>query len=310
MAMIRNLSQGVEMVLQANHIIGRHPSTSHLILKNPKASRMHATVTWNGSVWLLQDNSTNGTFINGTKLKRNGVSTLKSGDRISFVSADEDLWQVLDVSAPSSMLMPETSGTPLIILDNIAVLPDEQSPQIALYQSPKGDWFCESDCGTWQLFDGAKLQTGNKIWRFVEGKGCDETLASDERQTISVNDIKVHFSVSQNEEHVSMTIHFDGQVYDLGERNHHYLLLLLARQYLEDKAANFAHKERGWIDKELLERMLQQSEVYINMLIYRFRKQYDQLTPDNLVLPQLVERRKGEIRFICDNVDINGGFNV
>ena len=309
MAMIRSTNQGVEMVLQANHIIGRHPSTSHLVLQDPKASRMHATISWNGIDWIIHDNSTNGTFVNGIKMKSKSVSKLKAGDEIGFVTAGGNLWQVLNTSAPSSMLMPESSGAPLVILDSIAVLPNEESPEIALYQNPNGDWFCESEQGTWQLLDGVKVEAGEHIWRFVEGRSCDETLESNNRRQFDYDDIGIEFTVSQNEEHVSLVIRVDGNEYDLGERNHHYLLLLLARKYLEDVDEQYTQSEQGWIDKHELERMLLQSEVYINMLIYRFRKQYEQILPEDVVLPQLVERRKGEVRFISRNIKITGGIS-
>lgn len=307
MALIKNSAQDVEMVLQANHIIGRHPSTSHLVLHDPKASRMHATISWNGQRWIIQDSSTNGTYINGKKMASKGVNTIKDGDQIGFVSGNANLWQVIDTSPPSSMLIPESSGTPLVILDAIAVLPNEESPEIALYQTPNGDWFCESERGSIQLIDGAKVETGEHIWRFAEGRGCDETLESDDQCHFYYEDIEVELTVSQNEEHVSMVVYVDGNPYDLGERNHHYLLLLLARKHIEDANAGFAESEQGWIDKRELERMLLQSEVYINMLIYRFRKQYEQILPGDVVLPQLVERRKGEVRFISTNVKISGG---
>ena len=307
MAMISNASQGIEMILQANHIVGRHPATSHLVLKDPKASRMHATISWNGVDWIIHDNSTNGTFVNGSKIRNKGVKALKKGDKISFVTAQSNLWQVLDTSAPSSMLIPESSGAPLVILDSIAVLPNEEAPEVALYQDPNGEWFCECEKGTWQLHDGVKVETSEYIWRFVEGRGCDETLETNGKRQFEYDDISIEFKVSQNEEHVSMTIHVDGQTHDLGERNHHYLLLLLARKYVEDTNNRFAENERGWIDKHELERMLLQSEVYINMLIYRFRKQYEQILPENLLLPQLVQRRKGEVRFIAHKVNISGG---
>lgn len=309
MAMIRNSHQGIEMVLQANHIIGRHPSTSHLVLQDPKASRMHASISWNGINWIIHDNSTNGTFLNGSKMKSKSVSTIKAGDHISFVSTGDNLWEVLDTSPPSSMLIPESSGAPLVILDSIAVLPSEEAPEIALYQNPNGNWFCEGENGTWELRDGVKVETNEHIWRFVEGRGCDETLESNDKRQFGYEDIAIQFTVSQNEEHVSMTIQIDGNRFDLGERNHHYLLLLLARKYLEDVDAKYAQNEQGWIDKQALERMLAQSEVYINMLIYRFRKQYEQILPEDVVLPQLVERRKGEVRFISSNVKIIGGMS-
>lgn len=45
--------------------IGRDPGCNIPLVRDSMASRMHATVRWNGSVWLIEDNnSTNGLFVN------------------------------------------------------------------------------------------------------------------------------------------------------------------------------------------------------------------------------------------------------
>ena len=308
MAVIRNLQTNQRVILMANHIIGRHPVTSHLVLENPKASRIHANIGWDGFKWVLQDNSSNGTFVNHKKMQNKSSCELKTGDKLSFVTTDDNSWQVEDLSPPCSMLVPETDDTPTIILEDLTVLPDESSPQLTLYTASDEQWFCESSNSTWPLLDGAKLQVDQQIWRFIEGKGCDETIQSVERTAINLNQISAEFKVSQNEEHVFLNIYIDEQCFRLGEKSHHYLILLLARQYIEDKQSNRDEPECGWIDKDLLADMLNQTEVNINMQIYRFRKKLGQVIPTNMSLPQLIERRHGEVRFNCEQMSIAGGF--
>lgn len=307
MASLLNLTTGETMHLLAQHIAGRHQSSCNLLLENPKASRLHATFLWNGEHWLLHDNSSNGTYINNARLVRDSSQLLQCGDEINFVTPDTDTWKVADIEPPKSMLIPETPGIAVIFLDGIVVLPDETSPLVTVFQALSGQWMCESEFGTRVMVDGEEVGGHGKYWRFSEAPDCAETQPLDHQELVNLSDISVYFNASQDEEHIWVKLTINGEVFDLGERNHHYLLLLLARQYGEDKAAGLFGQDRGWIDKDLLAKMFQQSEVYINMLIYRFRKQILKTLPEHLLMPQLIERRKGEVRLYCNDLKIDGG---
>lgn len=309
MAILRNLQNNEETNLLALHLVGRHPSQCDMVLNNPKASRVHATISWDGEAWSIQDNSTNGTFVNATRLLPNATQPLNLNDKVYFANASAGGWEVSDIGPPKSMLVPQTAGAAVVILDNIVVLPSEESPEITLYLSPEGRWFCESEMGTSMLTDGNKVSVNGVIWRFIEAQGCAETICI-ASPSAALSGIKADFIVSQDEEHVSMTMTMNQQPFELGERSHHYLLLLLARKTIDDKTAGFSEQEQGWIDKDQLVQMLQLDEIHINMQIYRFRKQMAKALPDNVVLPQMVERRKGEIRFVCPHVSIVGGFQL
>lgn len=307
MATLLNLQNGEKTNLLAYHIIGRHPSSSSLVLDNPKASRTHASITWDGEHWLLQDTSTNGTYVNGIRIAHKTEQVINQGDKLHFVSPNAEGWQLLDSEPPKSMLLPQTPGAGVIVLEQIAVLPSEASPEVTLYLSPEGRWYCESHLGTNILANGDKVGTKECIWRFAEAANCVETLRIEVQTTASSSQIEACFSVSQNEEHVSLQLKINQLDFDLGERNHHYLLLLLARKWMADKAAGFADTEQGWMEKDELGQMLGLSETHLNMLIYRFRKQMIKVSSDNLILPQMVQRRKGELRFVCGKVLIEGG---
>ena len=49
------------------------------------------------------------------------------------------------------------------------------------------------------------------------------------------DDIEFNFAASQNEEHVSLKLVVNNSIIEFGERNHHYLLLLMARQRVNDQ---------------------------------------------------------------------------
>ena len=139
----------------------------------------------------------------------------------------------------------------------------------------------------------------------------DKTYRGIEKDELEVcqqrPEIELTFNVSQNEEHVSLNLAISQRRFDLGQRNHHYLLLLLARKRMADNAKGIILSEQGWIYLEQLCQMLKLNENHINVQIYRIRKQMTSILPQSLFLPQIIERRTGQIRIVYDNAKVNGG---
>ena len=310
MGKLINKATDEQVTLLIQHIFGRHPSSSHTVLINADASRMHATVFWDGEEWLLQDSSSNGTFVNGQLVLKGSKHRLHKGDLICFGNIHGDNWCLDDVSPPKSLLVPVTPGLETIELESLAVLPDEENPEVTLYMSPNGHWVCESPVGISVLKSGDLVGTNDQTWRFIEARATEETQHLEAVELPSSHPLGIFFDVSQNEEHVSMKFRMGDAEYDLGQRNHHYLLLLLARKRLEDKMADVSEAEQGWIDKEDLSRMLGQSENHINIQVYRFRKQLVGVLPKAMALPQPIERRTREMRFAYCDIEITGGSRI
>lgn len=75
---------------------------------------------------------------------------------------------------------------------------------------------------------------------------------------------------SQNEEHTSpWIVGAAKQSLDLGERVHHYAVLLLARRRLDDARRCLEPDSCGWIGIEQLATMLGIDGAYLNILIHR-----------------------------------------
>lgn len=311
MATLINETSGIEVILQPQHVIGRHP-TAATCLTNMEASRTHAVVIWDGEHWLLQDTSSNGTFINGQPLFKGRKAVLHIGDNIQFGSMMAESWFVKDLSSPVCLLQPITPGLSTILLEGIIGLPSEDCPDVSIYKSEQGQWICESDFGEIELAMGDVVgsRDGQSQWRFIDAKASILTDIIGVDNSNYEGPVSFIFDVSQNEEHVSLKICVGQSMVDLGERNHHYLLLLLARKFQEDKDAGLSSQECGWLDKGLLCRMLGQSESHLNIQVYRFRKQFIDSYPDPDRVPKVIERRSGELRFVSDDVKINGGIAI
>src|SRR5262249_4752869 len=92
---------------------------------------------------------------------------------------------------------------------------------------------------------------------------------------VTLETISMHFAVSRDEEHVEVTVLHGGVKSSLPTRTHHYLLLTLARAALADASSSPA--ERGWVDREVLCRMLATDPRRLNVDVFRVRKQFADL---------------------------------
>ncbi len=108
---------------------------------------------------------------------------------------------------------------------------------------------------------------------------------------------QLRFQVSLNEEHSSLSV--DGcraGSVDLGERAHHYSLLTLARQRLADAQRGIEPEGQGWIETERLSKMLGMDVSHLNIHLHRARTQISLAMAAEPQLPDLVQRRRGELR--------------
>lgn len=297
----------MQTYLLVQHFFGRHIQSVNTYLSNPDASRIHAVIQWDQDKWLLQDSSSNGTFINGKKLSQGEKHLLNQGDIINFGSLKADQWELLDLDKPRSVLVPSAPELPTLILDKLTVLPSEDNPQISLYLSQTGQWLCESDSGVYTLQSGDKVGYGDSVWYFHDASTCEATQIQDKNEIFASKPIVFSFKVSQDEEDVSLSLQLGNKTVDLGLRAHHYLLLMLARQRLKDKNNGLVGVEQGWVDKEELAGMLRMDKNYINIQIFRFRKQMINELPNSLTIPQAIEKRTGKIRLFYDQIKIKGG---
>lgn len=75
-----------EFVLEKLEVaIGRAPSSDILLSKDKLTSRRHATINYeNGSYFLLDERSANGTFVNGQQIEEKAPYKLQNGDRVGI----------------------------------------------------------------------------------------------------------------------------------------------------------------------------------------------------------------------------------
>lgn len=209
--------------------------------------------------------------------------------------------------APKCLLISIDAPAAAQEITDVLVLPNETSPEITIFQSSKGQWQAETHNDSYPLESGMKLNTSAGSWVFIAPESTELTQQARSGSEMEPANTTIVFHVSQDEEHVKMSALMASTLIDFGERSHHYLLLFLARLRLKDIQLGVADHEQGWIDKSLLSQQTGLDENHINLQIYRFRQQLYQAPNAALQLLNLVERRRGKIRFGQQNITIEGG---
>ena len=311
MAILKNSVSQQRIVLRACHLFGRHLSLSNTFLDDPHVSHFHASIHWDGEKWDLLDNSRNGTLLDGAILIRGTRVPLQRGNKIQFGRGENSTWHVEDLGPPRNTLLPQDDG-PVIELERFHLLPNDVSPEGSIYLSEKGQWVWEDHDKVTLLNDGDIVHAGQRSWKFQYSPETESTLTNELAacNRFGFKTSAFHFYISQDEEHVSIKIMNAGTTLDLGERAHHYLLATLARKRLDDANRGFDPASQGWIDTERLSRMLGFDASHLNIQIFRMRSQLAKVLPTEIPPPDVIERRRGEVRFASFKFQIVHGSSL
>lgn len=269
-------------------LIGRAASCA-LQLDDRRVSGEHATLAWDGAVWILRDlASRNGTFVGGAKLEPGASRHLATGDRLSFGSPDGG-YVLVDAGAPAALA--ESSRGLRVAEDGQLALPDARSPELLVYADGRGGWVAERGEETAPITDGEVVQAGGVPWTVRVPETLDGTATVETGPTLDT--IRLEIAVSMDEEHVELTVIHRGSRTPLEAREHGYILLTLARARLADVELPLA--EQGWLDRDRLLKMLGTDTNALNVGIYRARGQLAAAGVDGAA--GIVEVRRGRRRF-------------
>jgi FHA domain. len=284
------------LYLGSLHLFGRNPSQVDTLLNNADASQIHASIRWSGVVWEIVDHSRNGTLINGQALLKNSKMALALGQTIRFAVAGQCSWRVVNIDAPCPMLLPVNHDKAPIALSRLHFLPDETLPEASIHLTSNGQWQWEDADGCTLLQDGDKVQVLGETWLFFNKLEVDATIDINACRDLVAPDVQFIFRVSQNEEHTQLVIVVGEQQVNLGERSHHYSLLVLARRRYSDASRDWDPASQGWISVEQCAAMQKIEPKHLNMHLHRARQQIAQAFSVDMFV-DCIERRRGELRF-------------
>lgn len=287
--------------LRDYHTFGRRKDSVDTYIDHSYVSKFHAVIEWRQPNWLLKDVSKNGLKLNNKIIPAQSQVTLTVGDTIDFAGAGEATLTINNIDAPVPMLINTASPTETYEIAESSLLPNECSPELALYLCPdRQQWFAESvedgiEAGPFE--HGDAIEFGNTQWNFLLIAEDDATKEFNPKQT-SLDDVAFRFDLSQDEESTSLTLIKDGLEIELGERSHHYLLVHLLRH--REAQSNGS----GWLDGHLLFKELGLEEAHVNIQIFRARKQVAAAMPSAVGHSKLIERRRGALRVNISNFEI------
>ncbi len=289
------------------HLFGRATKSVSTRLENSDASHVHAEIRWDGSVWSIVDHSKNGTWLDNKRLNKNHIVPLSRDCLVQFGYSGLSQWWVEDISPPGPVLLPYDRNKPSLALKGVHLLPNDEVPQACIYCDENDRWVIEQKACIRMLEQGDTVSLDQESWRFFMPQVCENTKESTCHISSGVRNVFFHFDVSQNEEHVIIEFQTHKNRYSLSERSHHYLLLLLVRQRRQHMSSGLNETEVGWISIDKLCSMLKFNEPHLNIQIYRARKQFFSALKGREILPQIIERRLGQVRFTFPHFTVSKG---
>ena len=296
MAQLLNTETNKTELLNQYHVLGRNALICHTILADKDSSKLHATIFFKNNKWYLQDHSRNGTLIDNSYTHQKTIE-LKLHQKIKFSQQSDDFWQVVNLDIPCSYLQNKKDKSVIKLDKGVFLLEDEDVHQM-MYTTADKEWVLENEEGAKRLFDGDLIVYKNEFWVFVKNDILEDTL---DYGSI-INNMVLIIELSLNYEHVRITLSVNDRKYSLGSKSQHLVWYLLAKQVKEDQIAELEASERGWVDNENLIAMLSRElgkeldVYYLNLQIYRIRKQLLELEPYGPLMSNVIERRKGQVR--------------
>jgi pSer/pThr/pTyr-binding forkhead associated (FHA) protein len=305
--------------LAPHHTFGRLASVDTQLDK-PYISKLHSAIEWNGRCWRIKNLGLNGTWINDVQLGQGEMADLNVNDHIHLAEQAEPGFRVIDLAPPSDMLWPldmspeqMPSQVQPIPLERYHLLPDTQTPELALYFDHQDQaWYAELMSSATQeqrretIQHGDILQFDNLRWQFISAQVYGPTEAR-VRSSHKLSDFEFVFNLSLDEETTQLELRQSQHSIDLAVRSHHYLMLQLARHRADDAAQGLDAKSQGWVYADQLANELGLDSTHMNIHIFRARKQLADCLPDSSDHQCLLERRGGKIRFGCDRFKIYKG---
>lgn len=300
MATLRNTFTDEIIVLKTQHSFGRD-NNNNTCLPLQDISRSHSMIYWNEGYWYLKDYSTNGTLVNGECINHTTVK-VPDNSEVQFSIKEQGKWILENTSAPSSYLQSTADNKKFLELKTCHGLPNDATPNIVFYYNQNRQWVAEKGSDILVLKHGERYFFEGEYWIFNENESQEKTLYF----SFNTSHIYLQFNLSIDEENINLKIISKDQEFDLGSRAYNYLLLTLCRKCLADEELGHAESDKGWLDMEdlILDMSREQGKeldpYYINLQIFRLRKQLMDIEPYGYLFSNIIERRRGELRFAYD----------
>jgi hypothetical protein len=267
-------ASGRVCVLEAHHLIGRSNRCA-LQLGEPSVSGEHASLRWTGASWVVKDlGSRYGTFLNGEPLTPGVPSEVPKAAHLAF-GRERLTWTMIDDTAPEVMVVPAAGGRALFQRDGMIAIPSVERPIAVVYQDKDSRWVLDQNGSIDTIQEKVPFSADGTLWRLCNTSLLQPTsVAGDGRESMALDEVRLRFRVSRNEEHVQLIAHWRERPIDFGARAYHYSLLTLARMRLREQDAGTATASAGWMDQDELLELLHVGPEKLALDIFRARRQF------------------------------------
>jgi hypothetical protein len=167
---------------------------------------------------------------------------------------------------------------------------------VTIFRRADGTFALECSDGATRAIE--NLQTfdvAGRPWRFSCPEDLQTVSLCVSADTLETRNVELAFSVSSDEEHVRLRMHGAGRTFDLGSRNHNYLLLTLARARMRDAERGLPDPACGWVSQDEFAHDPAMSPPQLNLDVFRIRKQFGRVGVVDSA--NVVERRPGSRQF-------------
>jgi hypothetical protein len=275
------------VTLDGNVIVGRAAHCG-IIVRDSRVSNEHAGLRWRNQSWSVRDlGSTNGTWLNGQLIQAGADHSLTIGQVLAF-GAKEVLWRFEDDSAPQPMVCPLAAGTPCLLVDGVIAIPNSDAAVASIFRDAEGGWTLEWGDRVRTIKAGEVFEMIGEAWRFSYPNEWEPTSRT--RPLRLVQESTLHFGVSSDQEHVTLTVQYDGEAIAMGHLSAYYFLLQLARARNQERQS-LPVGESGWVHRETLMDMLRCGEQQLNVWVHRVRSRFS--SKEFLDYASIIERRDG-----------------
>ncbi len=296
MATIKKSSNSNVFTVLTQHTIGRDPNNVSVINGND-VSRKHAIIHWENDCWQITDFSSNGTIIN-SKIIHHTTYKLKINDTIRFSNSQSEIWKIINLDTPKSFLQNIDNNLEDIILDK-GVIFEKKNSKICIFQHNINKWVMDNEEEEIELIHGKTSIIHDKKYKFIK----NECLATTVLNSDITQNACFKLQVSLDEESIFSKIEINDLELDLGNRTFNHLLFYLIKEKQKDITCGLNSDSCGWVNMEdvyrdLSKELLKEIDAYyINTLIYRLRKNLINLQPYGFLFANIIERKKGKLRF-------------
>lgn len=273
MAWLLNPATGEREYLAERSIVGR-AEHSWIHIPHGSVSKEHAVIYFDNEAWLVRDlGSRNGTWANGTRLDPGASVSIGRESSLQF----GDINAVLSTIEPPTLCVRQASGSCLVAEGGVVILPDAENPLASIYEKVPGHWILDTAGEERAVHDGDTFYIGEERCRVhVPTAGSRKAFQSTQQSLgqLSLSDLQLVLEVSSDGESIVTRLDGTGRSVEVPPRTSHHLLLLLARQRVEDQESGVPDTECGWLYSDDFAKMLGFDRERVNVDIHRLRQQF------------------------------------